>query len=232
MEIAVLADAVNEFVRMPDFSSVFGKTVPSQSAVTQVLTAAEQWSTMRNAASNWDMYCRTQEGLSWQAARTLLASMKTAFALAAKIDDTLATQNPSAVALFDVKSTIAKRAAATRRANRNATLAGEEPTQGKVRKKAAKLAKLVAEGQRECGGRSDDDAGVARCRSDAHALKGRGTRGSRFHARAARAGQEGSGQFQRNRKQPPHAACESSSHPPPRSLRSWPAARRPPRRHP
>jgi hypothetical protein len=145
LEIAVLADAVSEISRFPEFSQVFGKTVPPQAFVTQVMTAAEQWSTMRNASSNWDVYCRTQEGLAWQAARTLLGSMKASFVLAANVDDTLATQNPSLVALFDAKATIAKRGAATRKANREATLAGKEPTQGKALKKAAKVAKLVAE---------------------------------------------------------------------------------------
>jgi hypothetical protein len=145
VEIAVMADAVSELARFTNFSQTFGRTVPSQSAVTQVLTAAEQWSTMRNAASNWDVYCRTQEGLSWLAARTLLTSIKASFRLAAHVDDTLATENPSLVALFDASKTIALRGAATRKANRDAKFAGKEPTQGKALKKAAKLAKLVAE---------------------------------------------------------------------------------------
>ena len=145
LEIAVMADAVTEIQRFTDFSQVFGKTVPSQATVAQVLMAAEQWSTMRNAAANWDAYCRTQEGLTWQAARTILGSMKASFSLAANVDDTLATQNPSLVALFGAKATIAKRGAVTRKANREAKLAGKEPTQGKALKKAAKLAKLVAE---------------------------------------------------------------------------------------
>jgi hypothetical protein len=145
LEIAVMADAVTEIQRFTDFSQVFGKTVPSQATVAQVLMAAEQWSTMRNAAANWDVYCRTQEGLSWQAARAVLGSMKASFSLAANVDDTLATENPSLVALFGAKATIAKRGAVTRKANREAKLAGKEPTQGKALKKAAKVAKLVAE---------------------------------------------------------------------------------------
>jgi hypothetical protein len=144
-EIVVMADAVSEIERFTEFSQIFGRTVPSQAAVTQVLTAAEQWSSMRNAATLWDLYCRTQEGLSWQAARTLLASMKTAFSLASTIDDTLATQNPSLVALFDAPKTIALRGAVTRKANREAKLQGLPPTHGKAVKKAARLAKLVAE---------------------------------------------------------------------------------------
>ncbi len=72
--------------------------------------------------------------------------MKASFNLAAaNVDDTLATQNPSLVSLFDAKSTIAKRGAVTRKANREAKLAGKEPTQGQALKKAAKLAKVVAE---------------------------------------------------------------------------------------
>jgi len=143
-ETAVMADAVSEVQRFPEFSQVFGRTVPSQSAATQVLTAAEQWSTMRNASTNWDLYCRTQEGLAWKAARTLLTSMKGAFALASNVDDTLATQNPALVELFGVRGTIAQRAATTRKANRLAKLQGETPTHGKALKKAAKIAKLVA----------------------------------------------------------------------------------------
>jgi hypothetical protein len=143
-ETAVMADPVSEVERFTDFSLTFGRTVPSQSAVTQVLTAAEQWSTMRNASTIWDLYCRPQEGLAWKAARTLLTSMKGAFALASTVDDTLATQNPSLVELFGVRKTIALRAAVTRKANRLAALHVEAPTQGKALKKAAKLAKIVA----------------------------------------------------------------------------------------
>jgi hypothetical protein len=144
VEIAVLADAVSEVQSLPDYSQIFGRTVPSQSAVTQVLSAAEQWSSMRNASTLWDLYCRTQEGLAWQSARGLVASMKASFSLAVGVDATLGTQNPSLVALFGARATIAQRGVVTRKANRDSELQGQPPTHGKAVRKAAKIAKLVA----------------------------------------------------------------------------------------
>jgi hypothetical protein len=143
-EIAVLSNAVSELQRFTEFTQVFGQTVPPLASVQQIFDAAEQWSTMRNASTDWDLFCRTQEGLSWKVARALIAKMKPAFALASSSNDALAVQNPSLTALFGAASVIAQRGVATRAANRLAKAEGKPPTHGKANKKAAKLASEVA----------------------------------------------------------------------------------------
>jgi hypothetical protein len=144
-ELAVLPDAVTELKGFTNFTEVFGKTAPSLTTVTEALDAAAQWSTMRNKSSAWDLFCQTQEGLSWKIARGYIAKLKPAFALATSLDNTVAAQNPSLNALFGVGSEIAKRAVTSRAANKKAKAEGKPPTHGKVNKKAAKLAAEVAE---------------------------------------------------------------------------------------
>ena len=78
-ELVVLPDAVAELRAFPDFALTFGKTVPAQASVVNVLDAAQQWSAMRAKATEWDLYCRTQEGLLWKDVRTLLAKMNASF---------------------------------------------------------------------------------------------------------------------------------------------------------
>jgi hypothetical protein len=143
-EIAVLSNAVSELQRFTEFTQVFGQTVPPLASVQQIFDAAEQWSTMRNASTDWDLFCRTQEGLSWKVARALIAKMKPAFALASSSNDALAVQNPSLNALFGAASVIAQRGAVSRAANKQAKAEGKPPTHGKANKKAAKLASAVA----------------------------------------------------------------------------------------
>jgi hypothetical protein len=116
-ELAVLPDALGELRSFADFAQVFGRTVPDVALVLATLDAAEQWSSMRAKASQWDLYCRTQEGLAWRDARALFARMRPAFDLARGVDSAVSAQNPSLTHLLDAARTIAKRAAATRRAN-------------------------------------------------------------------------------------------------------------------
>jgi len=143
-ELAVLSDAVTELQGFTDFTEVFGRTAPSLTTVTQAFDAADQWSTMRNRSSAWDLFCQTQEGLAWKIARGFIAKMKPAFTLAATLDNSVAAENPSLNALLGAASDIAKRGVTTRAANKQAKAEGKPPTHGKANKKAAKLAAEVA----------------------------------------------------------------------------------------
>jgi hypothetical protein len=117
-ELAVLPDAVAELKRFTDFAATFGKTVPSLPVVLGTFDSAQQWSSMRAKSAEWDLYCRTQEGLAWKDARGLIATMKPAFQMATSADATIASDNPSIARLLAANSTIARRGAATRKANR------------------------------------------------------------------------------------------------------------------
>jgi hypothetical protein len=144
VEVAVLANAVTEVQRFTEFDQLFSKSVAPASSVAQIFDAAEKWSTMRNASTAWDLFCRTQEGLSWKAARVLITKLKPAYAVAVAGDSAIATQNPSLNALLGAASDSAKRGIATRAANKQAKAEGKPPTHGKANKKAAKLAAEVA----------------------------------------------------------------------------------------
>jgi hypothetical protein len=143
-ELAVLPGAVAELKRFTDFALTFGKTVPSLPVVLATLDAAEQWSSMRAKSTEWDLFCRTEEGLAWKDARDVLGTMRPAFNMAIAVDGTIASNNPSIARLIAANATIAQRGVATRTANRQAKEKGEPPTKGKAAKKAKKLAKAEA----------------------------------------------------------------------------------------
>jgi hypothetical protein len=139
-----MPDVVAELRGSADFAQIFGKTVPPLATVLQMLDATEQWSSMRAKSSEWDLFCRTQEGLAWKDTRALFASMKPAFDLAVSVDKTIATKYPSLARLMAACSTISKRAAATKKANQKLEAEGKPPTKGVKAKKAAKKAPHVA----------------------------------------------------------------------------------------
>ena len=148
-ELAVLPDAVTELQDFVNFAQTFGKTMPAFPIVVGILNAAMQWSSMRAKSSEWDLYCRTQEGLAWRDARGLIATMKPAFTMATSVDASIASDNPSVARLLDANSTIAKRSAATRKANRQAKLEGKAPTAGEAASQEKKVAKEVTKAEAE-----------------------------------------------------------------------------------
>ena len=150
-ELAVLPDAVAELQRFTSFAQTFGKTMPPLATVLGFLNAAEQWSSMRAKSSEWDLYCRTQEGLAWKDARDLMSSsMRPAFTMAVSTDASIASDNPSIARLLEANSTIAKRGAATRKANRQSKQEGKAPVAGEAATKEKEVAKEVAKA--EAGG--------------------------------------------------------------------------------
>jgi hypothetical protein len=115
-ELAVLPDVVAELGKFADYGLVFGKLLPPLPVVIDILNAAEQWSSMRAQSSQWDLYCRTQEGLAWEEVRPLLGKMRPAFTLAVSADAMVAKQNPQLARLLGVASNISKRGVASRKA--------------------------------------------------------------------------------------------------------------------
>ncbi len=144
-ELAVLGDAVSELGKSAEFSAVFGRTMPSVTYIIQVLTAANQWSLMRNKTDAWDLYARTQEGFSWMTARALMAKMKPVFEATASANADVATQFRSLGLLLGAAKVIAKRGATTRKGNAKSTAKGEAPTKGAVAKRVREATKVVAD---------------------------------------------------------------------------------------
>jgi hypothetical protein len=142
-ELAVLPDVVVELRASADFNQLFGKTIPPLATVLQTLDAAQQWSSMRAKSSEWDLYCRTQEGLAWKDTRALIASMKPAFDLAVSVDATIAGRYPSLAHLLSAGTAIAKRAVATKKANKKLVAEGKAPTKGVKAKKSTKKAQAA-----------------------------------------------------------------------------------------
>jgi hypothetical protein len=144
-ELAVLGDVVTELENSTEFTALFGRTMPSVAFIIQVLTAANQWSMMRNKTDAWDLYARTQEGLTWVNARALMTKMKPVFEATASANADVATQFPSLGILLGAAKVIAKRGVATRKGNAKSKAKGEAPTKGAVAKKVRDATKVVAD---------------------------------------------------------------------------------------
>jgi hypothetical protein len=90
-----------------------------------------------------------QEGLSWEAMREQMDTLRPAFALAAKRDPKLIVRFSGLAKLLGAKRAIAQKGASTRRANKKAEAEGKPQVHGKVGKKrqcAAEKASLAAVG--------------------------------------------------------------------------------------
>jgi len=147
-ELELMPAVESEIDRFVDFASVFGKTAPSQAAVEQTLTSAFQWSMLHVQLSAWQKYAQSQEVAAWVNARSVINRLAPAFALAVKTDSSIGVDYPSLGNLFGVRSSIAKRAAAVRKANAVETDSGlpaYKGEAGKRRKKAAAKAALAAQ---------------------------------------------------------------------------------------
>jgi hypothetical protein len=144
-ELAVLGDVVKELQNSAEFSAMFGRALPPLPYIIQVFTAANQWSLMRNKSDAWDLYARTQEGLTWMTARALMAKMKPVFEATASGNADVATQFPSTGLLLGAAKVIAKRGVTTRKASAKAKAKGETPTKGAEAKKVRDAERVVAD---------------------------------------------------------------------------------------
>lgn len=147
VELVAIADAVVELGQFADFEATLGKAAPPHDTVLRAIQLAAAWSTMRGAAAAWDAFSSTQEGIAWASAREQMARVAPLFVIAAKADPSLATKYPKLAALLTAKRAIAKKAAATRIANKKADEKGEPARHGQVgkrRKRAAERAALLA----------------------------------------------------------------------------------------
>jgi hypothetical protein len=144
-ELAVLGDVVSELENNAEFSALFGRTMPSVAYIIQVLTAANQWSLMRNKTDAWDLHARTQEGLTWMTARALMTKMKPVFEATASANTDVATQFPSLGLLLGAARVIAKRGVTTRKGNAKSKAKGDAPAKGAVAKEVRAATRVVAD---------------------------------------------------------------------------------------
>jgi hypothetical protein len=143
-ELAAMPQALTDLAKFTDFDTLFGAIGLTQAAVTACLTMASDWSAMRGATTQWDLYCILQEGYAWRAARAALLRLEQAFALAAEMNPKLAASYPGLSSLLGVKKSIAQKAASTRRLNKAAKDNGEPQTHGVVGKKRQRRAEKAA----------------------------------------------------------------------------------------
>ncbi len=85
-ELAVLEDAVAELKAFSEFTSVFGRTIPSIDILVAMFDGGAQWSSSRAKARAYDAYCHTQEGLVWLDLRKLMAKVRPVFEQAIATD--------------------------------------------------------------------------------------------------------------------------------------------------
>ncbi len=110
-----IIDAVAEIRQSPELADILGRTAPSVEEIANVFDAAAQWSTMRAQASQWDLYCRTHEGIAWTRARAMMARVKPVFNMAVKTDQHVGFVFVGLRRLLNAASDIAHRAVATKK---------------------------------------------------------------------------------------------------------------------
>jgi hypothetical protein len=146
-ELVALPIAIGDLARFGNYAAVIGATAPPLDEVRQVFEVTNEWSTIRNASTAWDLYSRDQEGIAWRAMRSTMDRLKPAFELAAKTNPSIATTYPGLASLLGAKAVSAQKGAATRKRNRESVAEGKVPTHGiaaKARQKAAAKAALAA----------------------------------------------------------------------------------------
>jgi hypothetical protein len=114
-EREAIARAVAELRASSELQARLGTMIPPVEDIAAVFEAAEKWSTMRAQASEWDLYCRTHEGLAWKNARAMMARVKPPFNLAVQLDNELGLTFRGLKQLLNTASEIAHRAVATKR---------------------------------------------------------------------------------------------------------------------
>jgi len=112
-ELVALPSALQDLGRFTTYAQVLGTTAPAFTQVQASLTVANEWSTMRNASTAWDAYCRDQEGMAWVSVHALLDRLRPSFELAASADAALTTEFTGLSSLLAVKKVIANKAAAS-----------------------------------------------------------------------------------------------------------------------
>ena len=137
-ELIALPLAVADLQKFTNYASVVGSTAPPYEEILATFGVTNQWSSMRTAASAWDIYSQVQEGICWTAMRPSMESLKSAFELAVSRDPSLLTRFAGLSSLLGAKASIAKRAAATKRLNKKAVAEGKAPTHGAVGKRRLK----------------------------------------------------------------------------------------------
>jgi hypothetical protein len=143
-ELVALPMAVEDLRKFVDYTQVMGSKAPPWAQVIAAFDVTNQWSSARTRADAWDLFARTQEGVAWTLLRTLIAQVAPTFGVAVASDPAMASSLPGLTTLLGVKSAIAKKAASTKKANAKQTADGEEPTHGKVGKRAARAAARAA----------------------------------------------------------------------------------------
>ena len=139
-----MPQALIDLSKFIDFDKMFSGIGLTQTEITQVLATGNDWSTMRVATTQWDLYCILQEGYSWRAIRAALLRLEQAFVLAAQANPSLVTLYPGLSSLLGAKKSIAQKGASTRRLNKAAKAKGEPEIHGVVGKQRQRRAQKAA----------------------------------------------------------------------------------------
>jgi hypothetical protein len=122
-EIAAVPDAVAELQGFTDYGTVFGITAPPSGQVAQRLTVAAQWTALLSSSSGWYKYVKSQEGMAWKDALSLVDGLKVPFDLATTASPALLSSYPALARLLGASKVVAKRGVATKKKNAATTAA-------------------------------------------------------------------------------------------------------------
>jgi hypothetical protein len=143
-EVVAMPEAVDELRNFVDWQVTLGKAAPTQAEMIAVFDAASQWSVMRDATQRWGAYCSNEEGMAWLGVRACMTVVMPLLNAALAADPSLATSYPKLCALFGAKSSIARKGASTKTANKRSHAAGEPATHGAIGKKRQRAAAKAA----------------------------------------------------------------------------------------
>ena len=170
---------------------------------------------LRKKVADWDEYVRMQEAIAWQYVRRYADRMQPAFELAAKNDESVGARYPALERFFATATGIARKSAATRKANQTLVAEGKMPFKGGVgkrRKRSAAnkaLGAQLAAGQKPASQPAPATHGTRDQRSHADERRGprgqRPQRGNRVAVRAVRSPAPGASASGAGRS--PHTAC-------------------------
>jgi hypothetical protein len=151
-ELIALPAAVDDLKKFTDYTEVMGSKAPSWAQVITAFDVTNQWSSARTRADAWDLFARTQEGVSWTMLRALIGQMAPIYEVAVASDPEMASTLPGLTTLLDVKKTIAHKAVSTKKANAKDVAEGKAPTHGKGGKAATKKAQKAALAAQQAAG--------------------------------------------------------------------------------
>jgi len=114
-QVAAAPDVAVELSGSNAYTQTFGALAPEVSGFVQLLQNGVTWTNIRAGFEAYLVYVKVQEAITWKAALTDIEQVKAVYDVAIQQNAQLPKTFPALTRLIDATSTIAKKAAATRK---------------------------------------------------------------------------------------------------------------------